>query len=52
LAGEGHGQLATACVPRLMADFLDTAQPAEIDATCLKRHRPKPFFIAVSGPAP
>lgn len=52
LPGEGHGQLATACVPRLMADFLDSAQPAEIDATCLKRHRPTPFFIAISGPAP
>ena len=52
LPGEGHGQLATACVPRLMADFLDDPRPADIDATCLKRHRPTPFFIAVSGPAP
>lgn len=52
LPGEGHGQLATACVPRLMADFLDGTAPAAIDATCLKRHRPKPFFIAVSGPSP
>ena len=52
LPGEGHGQLATACVPRLMADFLDNAKPATLDATCLKRHRPKPFFVAVSGPSP
>jgi ABC-type multidrug transport system fused ATPase/permease subunit len=27
LAGEGHGQLATACVPTLMAQFLDGEQP-------------------------
>ncbi len=52
LSGEGHGQLATACVPRLMADFLDDPRPAQLDAGCLKRHRPKPFFVNVSGPAP
>ena len=52
LAGEGHGQLATACMPRLMAEFLDTAQPQQLDARCLKQHRPKPFFIKISGPAP
>ena len=27
LPGEGHGQLATGCVPRLMAEFLNGASP-------------------------
>jgi len=52
LAGEGHGQLGTGCVPRLMADFLDRPQPEALDATCLQAHRPAAFFLGVSGPAP
>jgi pimeloyl-ACP methyl ester carboxylesterase len=52
LSGEGHGQVATACVPRLMAQFLDTAEPATLDASCLERHSPAPFFVGMTGPAP
>jgi pimeloyl-ACP methyl ester carboxylesterase len=52
LAGEGHGQLATGCVPRLMAAFLDAALPERIDATCLDAHRAPPFFVSATGPAP
>jgi len=52
LRGEGHGQLATGCVPKLMAEFLDTADPRSIDATCLERHHPTPFFVGLTGPAP
>jgi pimeloyl-ACP methyl ester carboxylesterase len=52
LKGEGHGQLATGCIPRLMADFLDSAAPDELDATCLERHSPEPFFLSMTGPAP
>ena len=52
LDGEGHGQLATACVPRLMAQFLDHARAMALDATCLDRHRPTPFFVGLNGPAP
>jgi pimeloyl-ACP methyl ester carboxylesterase len=52
LRGEGHGQVATACVPRLMAEFLDTAAPQQLDATCLERHIPAPFFVNMTGPAP
>ena len=52
LSGEGHGQVATGCVPRLMAEFLDSATPAALDATCLQRHRPAPFFVSMTGPAP
>ncbi len=52
LPGEGHGQLATGCVPRLMAEFLDAADPLAFDATCLERHHPAPFFVGMSGPSP
>ncbi len=52
LHGEGHGQLATGCVPRLMAQFLTAPDPAALDAHCLDSHAPAPFFLSPSGPAP
>lgn len=52
LAGEGHGQLATGCVPKLMADFLRLEEPERIDVRCLSTHRPVPFFLAPTGPGP
>jgi len=52
LAGEGHGQLATGCMPKLMAEFLDGAEPRSLDARCLDRHLPAAFFVGLTGPAP
>ena len=52
LSGEGHGQVATACIPKLMAEFLDTAEPEKLDASCLQKHIPAPFFVNMTGPAP
>jgi pimeloyl-ACP methyl ester carboxylesterase len=52
LRGEGHGQVATGCVPRLMAEFLDAADPKALDASCLERHVSTPFFVSMAGPAP
>jgi pimeloyl-ACP methyl ester carboxylesterase len=52
LSGEGHGQVGTGCIPRLMAEFLDAAAPAKLDASCLKEHRPAAFFVSMTGPAP
>ena len=52
LSGEGHGQIATGCIPKLMAEFLDAAAPEKLDAGCLEQHRPTPFFVSMTGPAP
>jgi pimeloyl-ACP methyl ester carboxylesterase len=52
LSGEGHGQVATGCVPKLMAEFLSAAAPEKLDAACLEQHRPVPFFVSMTGPAP
>ena len=52
LKGEGHGQLGTGCMPRLTAEFLDSAAPDKLDASCLKEHTSEPFFISLTGPAP
>jgi hypothetical protein len=35
-----------------MAEFLDTAAPEKLDAACLERHIPAPFFVSATGPAP
>jgi pimeloyl-ACP methyl ester carboxylesterase len=52
LKGEGHGQLNTGCMPIIAADFLDNAAPDKLDAACLERHTPEPFFLSMTGPAP
>lgn len=52
LSGEGHGQLTVSCVPRLMAAFLDSADPDGLDASCLQGHIVQPFFVSMSGPSP
>jgi pimeloyl-ACP methyl ester carboxylesterase len=52
LAGEGHGQLATGCIPSLMARFLESRAPEKLDTRCLERHRPAPFFVSPVGPSP
>ena len=52
LPGEGHGQLATGCMPKLMAEFLDNPDPQALDAACLERHLPAPFFVSPTGAAP
>jgi len=52
LSGEGHGQLATGCVPKLMAQFLDADEPERIDTGCLAAHAAPPFFVSPTGPAP
>jgi len=52
LSGEGHGQLGTSCVPRLMAAFFDSADPDKLDSSCLEKHSAAPFFVNTAGPAP
>jgi len=49
---QGHGQISVGCTPRLVADFIDTADPTSIDASCLERSFVMPFFLDFSGPDP
>jgi pimeloyl-ACP methyl ester carboxylesterase len=50
--GQGHGQLALPCVPRVIAAFLDAGTTRGLDVSCLKRQTPAPFVIDYAGPAP
>ena len=49
---QGHGQISVGCTPRLVAEFIDTADPGGLDAECLERSFVMPFFLDFSGPNP
>ena len=49
---QGHGQISVGCTPRLVADFIDSADPASLDTGCLERSFVMPFFVDFSGPTP
>ncbi len=51
-AHQGHGQIAVGCTSRLVADFVDSADPGAIDPECMNRSFVMPFFVDFSGPAP
>ncbi len=48
---QGHGQINVGCVPEIVADFIDSADPASLDTQCLERSFVMPFFLDFSGPA-
>jgi pimeloyl-ACP methyl ester carboxylesterase len=50
--GQGHGLVGVGCVPRLLRSFLEQPAPAELDASCLEREPPTPFFLSLLGPGP
>jgi hypothetical protein len=49
---QGHGLIGVGCVPRLLRSFLNQPAPAELDASCLEREPPTPFFVSLLGPSP
>jgi pimeloyl-ACP methyl ester carboxylesterase len=50
--GQGHGQFAVGCAPRVIARFLDAGTARGLDASCLEAATAPPFVIDLSGPAP
>jgi len=49
---QGHGQISVGCTSRIVADFIDAADPDAVDADCLERSFVMPFFLDFSGPGP
>ena len=49
---QGHGQIAVGCMSRLVSEFIDSTDPASIDASCMERDFVMPFFVDFSGPTP
>ena len=49
---QGHGMAAVGCVPRLMQEFIEAAATEGLEAGCLDRLIPAPFFLSPAGPGP
>ncbi|HEY6124407.1 MAG TPA: alpha/beta fold hydrolase [Steroidobacteraceae bacterium] len=52
VGGHGHGLLSAPCVDRIIANFVTAGSAAGLDATCVDKLKPMPFFITLAGPAP
>ena len=52
VTGQGHGNAWRGCVPQLMADFVQQASVKKLDAVCVKKIQPFPFFTSFTGPGP
>ena len=52
VAGQGHGQVAIGCMPRLLARFISTADAKSLDTQCLDQIGAAPFMLSASAPAP
>jgi pimeloyl-ACP methyl ester carboxylesterase len=48
----GHGQLAAACMDRVMEQFVNRASVAGLDVSCTRNDKPMPFFTSLNGPPP
>lgn len=51
LRGQGHGQFAVGCMPRVLATFIRSADPA-LDAQCLDSVQAAPFMLSFTGAGP
>jgi hypothetical protein len=49
LPGQGHSVLATGCMPKLFAQFVEKADAKALDAGCLKRLKASPPFAGYYG---
>lgn len=52
LPGYGHGMVGVGCMPKIVAEFIRTGDPAAPDIACLVELRPPPFFTSFAGPEP
>lgn len=50
--GMGHNVLPRGCAPKLVAQFVDTVDPAGLDAACLDSLAAAAPFLSPAGPAP
>jgi pimeloyl-ACP methyl ester carboxylesterase len=52
LAGQGHGNLARGCMPRVVDRFIAAGGIDGLDTGCLALVKPQPFFLDLAGPMP
>lgn len=49
LRGQGHGNFAVGCMPKLMARFIESADARQLDAKCLDSLNYVPPFVSFNG---
>lgn len=52
LSGQGHNVLGVGCMPKLIGQFLESADPAALQADCLDAVTYVPPFVSFNGWAP
>ena len=52
LKGQAHSVMAAGCTPQLIQHFVEKLDPKTLDASCLDRLQPTPFFIDFNGATP
>ena len=52
MQGQGHGLLIIGCMPKVVAQFIDTASIEDLETQCLEIQKPIPLFINFYGPEP
>lgn len=50
--GQGHGVIGRGCMPQLVSDFVDSADPDALNPACLERLGGDAFFVNLLGPPP
>lgn len=50
--GQGHIVMTRGCMPRLINEFVRTLDVDALDAGCLERLVPMPFYLDFTGPSP
>jgi len=50
--GQGHIAQSRGCMPKLIEEFIEDMDPQAIDASCLEKLHPAPFFLNYNGPQP
>lgn len=50
--GQGHGVIGRGCMPQLVGDFFDSADPDTLEPACLERLGGDAFFVNLLGPPP
>jgi len=52
LKGQGHGTFALGCMPKLLAQFIESTDAKALDVSCLDALRPVPPFTSFNGWSP
>lgn len=50
--GQGHGVFSIGCMPEVIAQFVETVNPNDLDTDCLKPLTAAPVFLNMNGPGP